>query len=389
MARSVPRHSRVQPPYRGLAATSPRRRRRSEVGPQGGDEAGDRVLGRLDVDREAALAGGGGGDRPDAGDDRRDGVDPEGVDEPAHGGRRGEGDGVGRGQRVPGGGVDRRPARCGRRRRRRRPSPRARSPSGSTSRASSARAITTRRRPSAGRRSGKTSSRRLGHEPLGHEVGHDPVAGQGGGGARPDGGDPHAAEGPGVGQVGEGPLDAVGRGEHEPVVRRRCRPTAARRGRRRRRSAARWRSTGTSTGSAPSTPRARLSSDAWVRVRVDDDPPAQQRPVLEPAQSLGRHPAHDDHRRRLERVVAEGGEGGPGRVLVGPGAPADGGGGRVGREPAGQQPLGDRGQRPTPMRMTSVPPRRAAASQSMVPSPGRRVLVAGDDGEGGRREAAG
>ena len=37
----------------------------------GRDEAVDRVLGGLDVDGETEAAGGGGGDRADAGDDRR------------------------------------------------------------------------------------------------------------------------------------------------------------------------------------------------------------------------------------------------------------------------------------------------------------------------------
>ena len=59
------------------------------------DEAVDGVDVGLDVDGEAAVAGGGRGDRADAGHDRRHRVGAERVEEPLDGGRRGERDHVG------------------------------------------------------------------------------------------------------------------------------------------------------------------------------------------------------------------------------------------------------------------------------------------------------
>ena len=70
------------------------------------------------------------------------------------------------------------------------------------------------RRPRRGR---ERVEQRLGHEPLGNEVGHDVALGQRGRGARPDRRDPDPAQIAGVAQRGEQPLGAVGRGHHHPV----------------------------------------------------------------------------------------------------------------------------------------------------------------------------
>ena len=80
----------------------------------------------------------------------------------------------------------------------------------------------------------------------------------------------------------------------------------------------------------------------------------------------------------------------PDGALLGPGAPLHGG-----RRACRARPAGDErarrspAMRATPMRMTIVPPTRATASQSTVPVAGAGVLVAGDDGERGRRVAQG
>ena len=143
--------------------------------------------------------------------------------------RRREGDGVGaRAPRHAAASVERRRDRPVGVDAPRRPSPAARRPSGSTSRATSARASSTR--PAVRRRVREGLEQRLGHEPLRHQVGHEAALGQRGGRARADGGHPHPGQVAGVAaSAAKVPTGPVGRGQHHPVVRRRRRGTASRR----------------------------------------------------------------------------------------------------------------------------------------------------------------
>ena len=127
--------------------------------------------------------------------------------------------------------------------------------------------------------------------------------------------------------------------------------------------------TGTSTGSAPSRPRARLSSEAWVRVRVTtirrpssgrssnhrSSVPATRPTTITDGDSSGWSPRVA----RVARVVTWSGRV-PHRMAAA---------GVSGGSPPASSRSAIRGQRATPMSTTRVPPRRAAASQSMVPSP--------------------
>ena len=65
-----------------------------DVSDEGVDEAGDRVRIGFDVDIDAPLGSDGGGRRTDRGDDLRESVDPDGVDERIDGRTGGEDDGV-------------------------------------------------------------------------------------------------------------------------------------------------------------------------------------------------------------------------------------------------------------------------------------------------------
>ena len=138
---------------------------------------------------------------------------------------------------------------------------------------------------------------------------------------------------------------AVGRGEHDPVV-----AVASAGGARPRRGAAVG---GLGDGDHGHLDRRRAelaqarrrAPRPGPRARVTTTRLAEQRPGLEPVEVECRHPADDDGRRRRQRAwSASVAEGGPHGVLLGPGAPADGGRRRVGVEAPGQQPVDDLGQ---------------------------------------------
>ena len=169
------------------------------------------------------------------------------------------------------------PAPCGRPRPRRPSQPAARSPSGSTSRATAARASSTRHRRRRGR--GKRVEQRLGHEPLGHQVGarccRPPAPRRCPGRWRRPG---TPAEGAGVGAArSSSRRGPVGRRHHHPVVARRAGPRPSARAAPPSAGSA-TSMTGTSTGSAPSRPQRRgAARRPGARARVTTTRCAEQR----------------------------------------------------------------------------------------------------------------
>ena len=168
----------------------------------------------LHIDLDAGLACRGGGDRPDAGHHLRQVLGARDLEEPGDGRRRRERHDVGRGDLGQAIGIRLRshgpvgvdhldvpPLR----------------PQAVGQHVARDLGAGQQHPPAAGRRVGERLEQRLGHEPVGHEVGLDEPLAHRGPGAGADHGDVDATEPAGVADRVEEPARAVGRREHHPV----------------------------------------------------------------------------------------------------------------------------------------------------------------------------